>query len=75
MILWIKSNNKYAQSACFNPKRGGTMTKALSYMMIGALGSGAVILYMQNRRNINRTMHKIKQDGMRKLHKIKAAIE
>lgn len=51
------------------------MNKALSYMMIGALGSSAVILYMQNKRNIHRTMHKLRQDGMRKLHKIKAAID
>jgi len=60
---------------CFNPKRGGTMNKALSYMMIGALGSSAVFLYMQNKDDIRRKMHQIRQDGMRQMNKVKAHFE
>ncbi|MDD4001043.1 MAG: hypothetical protein PHX62_09180 [Bacilli bacterium] len=51
------------------------MNKALSYMVIGALGSSAVFLYLNNREKINSKMHKLKQDGMNKIRKIKATIE
>jgi len=51
------------------------MNKALSYMMIGALCSGAVILYIQNKREINKTMHRLKQEGMKQVNKVKAALD
>lgn len=48
------------------------MNKALSYMMIGALCSGAVILYLQNKKEIQNAMWRMKQEGMKQVDKIKA---
>ncbi|HOA77867.1 MAG: hypothetical protein WBL47_04295 [Bacilli bacterium] len=48
------------------------MNRALSYMMIGALCSGAVILYLQNKKEIQNAMWRMKQEGMKQVDKIKA---
>jgi hypothetical protein len=41
-------------------------------MMIGALCSGAVILYLQNKKEIQNAMWRMKQEGMKQVDKIKA---
>lgn len=51
------------------------MNKALSYMLIGALGSGAIFLYLNNRETINSTMKKWKREGLNRIKKIKATNE
>ncbi|HHZ17882.1 MAG TPA: hypothetical protein GX390_01195 [Acholeplasmataceae bacterium] len=51
------------------------MNKALSYMMIGALCSGAVILYMQNKREIQNAIWRLRQEGMKQVDKIKATFK
>ncbi|MFY9422391.1 MAG: hypothetical protein GX482_00315 [Acholeplasmataceae bacterium] len=48
------------------------MNKALSYMLIGALGSGALFLYLNNRETINSKMKKLKREGLNRIKKIKA---
>ncbi|HHX81010.1 MAG TPA: hypothetical protein GX692_08105 [Acholeplasmataceae bacterium] len=48
------------------------MNKALSYMIIGALGSSAVLLYLNNRETINNKMKKLKREGLNRIKKIKA---
>lgn len=48
------------------------MGKALSYMMIGALCSGAAIMFLQNREDIKRGVYKLKRDGMRTMNRFKA---
>ncbi|MCK9537299.1 MAG: hypothetical protein M0R05_06970 [Bacilli bacterium] len=51
------------------------MNKALSYVMIGALCSSAVILYLQNRKEIQNAMNRLKQEGMKQVDKIKATFQ
>lgn len=51
------------------------MNKALSYMIIGALGSSAVFLYLNNREMINSKLKKLTRDGMNKIRKVKATLE
>lgn len=41
-------------------------------MIIGALGSGAVFLYLNNRDMINSKLKKLKREGMNRIRKIKA---
>jgi hypothetical protein len=53
-------------------ERGGILNKALSYMLIGALGSGALFLYLNNRETINSKMKKLKREGLNRIKKIKA---
>lgn len=51
------------------------MNKALSYMMIGAMASGAAILYFQNKKQIQNTMNRLKKEGMKQVDKIKATFK
>lgn len=51
------------------------MNKALSYVLIGALGASAVFLYFNNRTEIDEQMRKLKQGGMRQINKIRAHFE
>lgn len=51
------------------------MNKAISYMILGALGAGAMILYFQNKDEIAQKMHQMRETGMRQMNKIKAHFE
>ena len=49
-----------------------TMKKAISYMMIGALGVAAYYMYMDNKCLINSKMRKLKRVSMDACDKVKA---
>ncbi|HHW99713.1 MAG TPA: hypothetical protein GX740_00210 [Acholeplasmataceae bacterium] len=51
------------------------MSKALSFMVIGAIGAATAILYMQYKDDIRYRMHQIKQAGMETINKVKATME
>ena len=48
------------------------MKKAISYMMIGALGVAAYYMYMDNKCLINSKMRKLKRVSMDACDKVKA---
>lgn len=51
------------------------MNKALSFMVVGAIGAASVLFYMQYKDDIRYKMHQIKQAGMDKINKVKATME
>lgn len=51
------------------------MSKALSFMIIGAIGAATAILYMQYKDDIRYKMHQLKQAGLDKINKVKASME
>lgn len=51
------------------------MSKALSCMIIGAIGAATAILYMQYKDDIRYKMHQLKQAGLDKINKVKASME
>lgn len=51
------------------------MKKALSFMVVGAIGATSVILYMQHKDEIRYKVHQIKQAGLDKINKVKATME
>lgn len=51
------------------------MNKAISYILIGAVGATAVIMYMQNKDDLRYKMHQLKQAGLDKINKVKASME
>lgn len=48
------------------------MKKALSYMMIGALTSSAVMLFFQNKEDITRSFNRAMKENKRLVNKFKA---
>lgn len=51
------------------------MSKALSFMVVGAIGAASVLLYMQYKDEIRYQMHQLKQAGMDKINKVKATMK
>jgi len=51
------------------------MNKALSFMVIGAITTATVLLYVQNKDEIRYKVHQIKQAGIDKINKVKAKME
>lgn len=48
------------------------MRKAISYMMVGALGSSAMWLFFQNKEDLTRAMHRAMRENRRLVNKFKA---
>lgn len=51
------------------------MKKVLSYMMAGALASGAFIVYNQNKKEIVQSFNNMKKEMTRKCRKFKAMMQ
>ena len=51
------------------------MSKALSFMVLGAVTAASVVLYMEHKDEIRYKMHQMKQAGMDKINKVKATME
>jgi hypothetical protein len=51
------------------------MNKALSFMIIGALGSSAVFLYLNNKEKINSKMRSMTRNGMNKIKRVKETLD
>lgn len=51
------------------------MKKAWSYMSIGALGATAIMMYMNNKSSVDKSMRKMKKNGKDAYNKVKAMFE
>ena len=50
------------------------MSKALTFMLMGALCSGTAYYYMRHKEDVSHAMHKFKRSGMRTMNRFKAMI-